>query len=111
MSADLDELTRTHGWRSVPVAASHAYKELARYARGTDGARILLYESSVHAEVSVPRHAGYSNDEVHLVTEFEVLAFLRELENVLFRRTTAACVSSGKFGGPIPESLAGSSAA
>lgn len=91
--ADLDDLTRIHKWRSIPLDANHSYKELARFGRGADGARIILYESSVHAEVSVPRHAGYSNDEVHLVTEFEVLAFLRELEDVLLRRTTAACAT------------------
>lgn len=91
--ADLDDLTRIHGWRSVRLGASHSHTELVRFSRSTDGARIFLYESSVHAEVSVPRHAGYSNDEVHRVTEFEVLAFLRELENVLFRRTTAACAT------------------
>lgn len=91
LHADLDDLTRKRDWFRLPVRDHHRLREVARYHRARDGARIILYESSVQAEVSAPRHAGYSNDEVHRLSEHDVMAFLRELEYSLLRRTTAAC--------------------
>jgi hypothetical protein len=94
LDADLADLTPARGWRRVRVPDRYWQTEVARFLRSRDGARIIVYKSSVAAEVSPARHAGFSNDEQHRLSPYELLDFLRELELELFPRTTRACAVS-----------------